>query len=182
MNIPRCSIEGCTRDAIARKLCSKHYGRLWRSGLPTRQSCEERFWAFVNKTDSCWLWTGSLNSAGYGMFHFSGSNHQRLAHRCAYEFLVGPILEGLTLDHVKSRGCTSRACVNPAHLEPVPMAVNILRGNGPAARNARKTHCQNGHEFTPENTRLEGPGRRRCRACLKTASRPLAPCSSPGLQ
>jgi hypothetical protein len=79
----------------------------------------------------------------------------------AYELAIGPIPEGLTIDHL----CRNRGCVNPAHLEAVTNRTNLLRGDGIAALNARKTHCKRGHEFTPENTYVWREGTRACRAC-----------------
>ena len=90
----------------------------------------------------------------------------RLAHRFAYELLVGPIPEGLTLDHVKARGCTSTLCVNPAHLEPVTNEVNILRGIGFPALNAGKSTCPKGHPYSEGNTYL-WHGSRYCRICQR---------------
>ncbi|NVI88675.1 HNH endonuclease [Actinomadura sp. BRA 177] len=87
-----------------------------------------------------------------------------LAHRWAYQEFVEEIPDGLTIDHVKAWGCTSRACVRPDHLQPVTNGENVLRGTAPTAINARKTHCVNGHEFTPENTRV-CQGKRNCRTC-----------------
>lgn len=88
----------------------------------------------------------------------------------AWQTWRGPIPAGLTLDHL----CRVRACVNPAHLEPVTLAENKRRGESPAARKARQTHCMRGHEFTPENTirRKDRRGRgiltgRECRVCRK---------------
>lgn len=107
----------------------------------------------------CWVWGGYLNQAGYGRISVNGQ-HKR-THRVAYELLVGPIPEGLHLDHL----CRNRACWNPEHLEPVTNAENILRGTAPSAENARKSHCPKGHPYDEANTLIRPNGRRRCRAC-----------------
>jgi len=116
------------------------------------------------------LWTGAIDKDGYGHTAetVNGVIRQLKAHRAVYELLVGPIPTGMTLDHVKANGCTSRACVNPAHLEPTTVRENIIRGIGPAtaaARNAAKTHCPRGHPYDARNTRLDRQGRRHCKAC-----------------
>lgn len=128
----------------------------------------ERFMSFVNVQGDCWLWTGGKTEAGYPQFHFEGQ--KVYAHRWAHEYWIGSV-EDLTVDHVWSRGCTSRSCVNPAHLQAVPLKVNILRGNGWAAKNARKTHCKRGHEFTLENTARWNGGNRTCRQCQRERQR-----------
>lgn len=120
----------------------------------TRPTREERFWAKVEKTDTCWTWIASLDGRGYGQF-----DHQR-SHRVSYELLVGPIPEGLVLDHL----CRNKRCVNPDHLEPVTHLENLRRGTPGSAHNTRKTHCPKGHEYTPENTRVKD-GKRNCKAC-----------------
>lgn len=116
----------------------------------------QRFFAKVDRTDSCWLWTGALQPEGYGRFAPGDTLRRSLAHRWSYEFHVGPIPEGLTIDHL----CRVRACVNPAHLEPVTLEENARRGN----RNVDKPRCIRGHEFTPENT-YSPPSRPQIRDC-----------------
>jgi hypothetical protein len=129
-----------------------------------------RFWAKVDRSGECWLWTAYTDPLGYGRFAVrpDGKRRTLLAHRFAYEQVVGPIPRGLTIDHL----CRNPSCVNPKHLEPVPIAENLRRGEGVCAQNSRKTHCKHGHEFTPENTyvRAERNGRE-CRECLRKASR-----------
>lgn len=127
------------------------------------QTPEERFWAKVRKTESCWLWASTINSSGYGAF--SADSTDVLAHRFAYELLVGPIPAGLVLDHL----CRVRHCVNPAHLEPVTVVENLRRGESFSAQNAAKTHCPAGHPYDAGNT-IVRRGRRECRACVAARS------------
>ena len=141
---------------------------------PRARSSLDAFWSHVRMCfpeTECWHWHGSINlDNGYGRWQISkqwqanrGSEARTIgAHRFIYELLVGPIPEGLTLDHL----CRRRDCVNPEHLEPVTERENILRGTSPSALNAQKTHCVNDHAFTPENTYLGKRGRR-CRACRR---------------
>lgn len=113
----------------------------------------------------CRLWLCRCDKDGYGQIKFK--RHTKRAMRVAYEVFVGPIPEDLILDHL----CRRRACVNPAHLEPVTNRTNLLRGDTSSARKAAQTHCVNGHPFTPENTyvypswRTNGGVRRTCRQC-----------------
>jgi hypothetical protein len=113
-----------------------------------------------SQADGCWHWTGRVARDGYGFLHVGGGRYV-LAHRWSYEHHVGPIPEGLTIDHL----CRVRHCVNPEHLEPVTQRVNNLRSESEPAKNARKTHCKRGHEFTPENTYRHRDGRRECGTC-----------------
>ena len=120
---------------------------------------EERFWAKVEKTDSCWLWTAYRNRCGYGQFW--DASRMVKAHRFAYELLVGPIPDGRETDHL----CRVRHCVNPAHLEPVTHRENTMRGDTIPARQAARTHCPNGHPLVEGNL-VPFDLRRGWRACL----------------
>lgn len=130
----------------------------------------ERFWKSVDRrgAEECWPWLGSKDTSGYGTIMWGG---RRVGtHVLAYELVVGAVPEGLVIDHL----CRNRACCNPAHLEPVTHRENVLRGRGPTAINARKTHCNHGHEFTPENTYLQQNGGRGCRECHRNITREWA--------
>lgn len=131
------------------------------------------FWKRVNKDCNiwadnmptpCWQWTGSINNAGYGTFSLNGKHY--LVHRLAYELAVGTIPVGLEIDHI----CHNYLCVNPLHLRTITHKENMLNGS-PTHNNtqSRKTHCPQGHEYTPENTYI-WHGSRACRICRKVAN------------
>jgi hypothetical protein len=130
-----------------------------------------RFWSKVDKNGPvpehrpdlgpCWLWKAARNPKGYGIFG------KLKAHRVAYELLIGPIPERHTLDHL----CRNRACVNPAHTEPVTNKTNILRGISFSAQNARKTHCLRGHPLTGDNLYTYSDGERSCKTCKNMRQR-----------
>ena len=127
-----------------------------------------RFWTRVDRiSGGCWLWTGHTASNGYGRIQIDGVSMP--VHRVSYEWLVGPVPDGLELDHVRARGCTSRACVNPAHLEPVTHRENTLRGDTIVAAQTKRTHCPRGHELSEGNlvpSSLKN-GRRGCLTCSR---------------
>ncbi len=108
----------------------------------------------------CWIWMGSLRDGGYGRISVRGKGVP--VHRLIYELLVGPIPKGLHLDHL----CRVHSCVNPAHLEPVTCRENLLRGIGPTAIHAKKTHCIHGHPYDEENT-ARWQGMRYCKTCKR---------------
>lgn len=128
------------------------------TGTRLRGPALERIMARTDRSGACWLWTGRLNRDGYAEMKLHGRT--LMAHRVAYQELVGRIPDGLELDH----RCRVRHCVNPEHLEPVTDRENSLRSDSIPAANARKTHCDHGHPFDEANTYWQG-GRRHRRAC-----------------
>jgi hypothetical protein len=139
----------------------------------------ERFWAkvdFDKLPGSCWGWTAAKNQYGYGTIAWNGKKQHAM--RAAYELLVGPIPDGMELDHLchtfdwscdGGLGCLHRECVNPDHLEPVTKRENALRMRRNNA-SARKTHCKRGHPFSEENTVISG-GTRYCLTCRRRRDR-----------
>ena len=114
----------------------------------------------INKTENCWLWTGTLDDKGYGITRVNNKNSR--AHRIIYELLVGKIPDGLQIDHL----CRVRNCVNPNHLEPVTQDENKRR-NVPFRKEVLKTHCKNGHEFSEKNTKIRMRNGNPWRVCKK---------------
>lgn len=131
----------------------------------------ERFWSKCVPVPwcGCWLWIGGLKDSEHGVFWLDGRCQQ--AHRVSYIALVGPIDDGLELDHL----CRMRMCVNPSaqHVEPVTPYVNTMRGLSPAAIAARQLTCAKGHPLTPDNIQphASGTSRRPCRLCAGRRAR-----------
>lgn len=149
------------RDAIGarphdtERVCLSMHNQLTTSPLFGDPRLPARFWDKVRVLDDgCWEWQVG-KSEGYGRFCISHGN-DAYVHRLTYEQLIGSIPDGLTVDHL----CRNRACVKPAHLELVSNGVNVLRGVGPPACNARKTHCPRGHPYDLINTRYGRNGGR----------------------
>jgi len=169
-----CIVPDCAGPYHARSLCSRHYVQ-WQRGkaLPIPvpdahpRTPEERFWEKVNKNGPlwngthCWNWIASTIRAGYGQFKTNDRISMHRAHKWAYEQLVGPVPDGMELDHL----CRRRSCVRPIHLETVTHLENVRRGRG----NGSQTHCPQGHPYSLENTYVNKSGRtyRRCKICIR---------------
>lgn len=123
-----------------------------------------RFMARIEiSEEGCWEWRAYRKPNGYGQFYVHtsrrspGGRRPSYAHRVAYEHFVGPIPQGLEIDHL----CRNRGCANPDHLEAVTRSVNMRRGETTSGANARKTHCPKGHPYDGVNNR----GERICKRC-----------------
>lgn len=124
----------------------------------------ERFWSRVDRSapppaghpemGSCWLWTLGTDGQGYGCATVDG--RQDRAHRHAYRLAIGPIPDGLVIDHL----CRVTLCLRPDHLEAVTRAENVRRG---VPSNSKKSHCPAGHAYAVHGYTI--PTRPRARYC-----------------
>lgn len=139
--------------------------------LPTRERLLSRVRVLEN---GCWEWTRFINPEGYGTTSYLGRRGTP-AHRAMYMELIGPIAEGMTLDHLchsndptcsAGKQCLHRRCVNPAHLEQVTTEVNSSRQSS-----KRKSHCPAGHPYEGDNLVFNSVGGRACRECKRRRGR-----------
>jgi hypothetical protein len=171
-----CSIDGCGRPHKARGWCYRHYLRWWKENRgtdavhPGGSNYHRRDPLTLIDTEGpggCWLWTGSIGSAGYGRIVIDTKRYQ--AHRLIYELLVEPIPDGLEIDHL----CRVRNCVNPDHLEPVTQIENLRRARrfhyGGDGGDSDPNKCVRGHRLEGDNVyrRPSRPNSRECMACRR---------------
>ncbi len=117
------------------------------------------FEKLIIDNNECIIWRGAILAGGYGILKINSKNMG--AHRFSYELFKGPLIKGLQIDHI----CRNRTCVNPRHLRQVTQKVNLTENsNSWGAINKNKTHCKNGHEFSPDNILKS---KRNCRICKK---------------
>ena len=166
MNQRTCIEVDCFLPHAARGYCARHYAQHRRDGdlkaLPVKTALE-RMSERIEYIADCWVWTGSVWPNGYGQLMHEGKHW--LAHRLSYTLHVGPIPEGLVLDHL----CRVPPCINPDHLEPVTLRINLARGMSPTAQVIRSGICHRGHALTASNlyTPPGDPRQARCRECMR---------------
>lgn len=181
----KCSEPDCDRKPVARGMCNSHWVKWRRSTGSDFQSLYgdpvANFWKKLTPgdADACWPWEGNIEPSGYGTFQ---TTHEGVrftkAHRFAYHVMIGPVPDGMDLDHTchtndsnchLGNDCPHRACCNPRHLEPVTEMTNIHRSRGPSGVNHQKTHCIHGHPLSGDNLLIRADGHRRCRTCKRNS-------------
>ena len=181
-----CKAPECVLASRAGGYCDRHYRRWRKYGDPRpahlEGTVEQRFWRRVDVSagpNSCWLWTKAISPYGYGKLTYRG--RVVAAHRVAFELAVGPIPDGLQVDHLchtlactAASRCVHRRCVNPAHLRATSARENTLRSWAPSAVNARLESCRRGHAFSDGNIYWEavsdtGRLKRHCVQCRRLA-------------
>jgi hypothetical protein len=137
--------------------------------MPWKVNTRESILTEIDKSSAtgCWRYPNKPNNNGYVEIRFN--TVKTVSHRLVWQFLRGPIPDAFVLDHL----CRNRTCCNPDHLEIVTEQVNILRGIGNAAENAKKTHCPRGHEYSGENVIIYKDRKRHCRTCERNWKQPL---------
>ena len=137
-----CTVDGCDKKHNAKGMCAMHYARLKKNGTleapKPRPTLEERFWAKVDQSGECWLWTSQINRGGYGVLHapqVSGGENET-AHRVSYFLTRGNLPEGMFIDHI----CHTKACVRPSHLRAVTPKQNCENRGGLSKANTSGAH------------------------------------------
>jgi hypothetical protein len=149
-----CSVAGCDKPRVGQGFCDPHYRRFRRHGAPTagriHGNDEERFWSKVEKRGpgECWIWTGGLNTSGYGQFQLRRKSVG--AHRWMYEHTIGKIPDGLLVCHT----CDNPPCVNPAHLWLGTNGDNMRDSSQKGRRVGLQAGTNNGRAIlTPDDVR-----------------------------
>lgn len=141
MSNPTCAFPGCGKRCITPVIvyCTGHYAQQQKGHelTPILRTLEERFWAKVRRTESCWEWVGAKRQRGYGSVQFHGK--VRTAHRVAWELTRGPLDDSQYLDHI----CHNTSCVRPDHLRPGSQSQNMENRNG--ANSSSKTGVRGVH-------------------------------------
>jgi HNH endonuclease len=169
MGVRTCEIALCAAKHYARGWCFVHYMQWFRTGkvrAEPRPTLEQRFWAQVDKTETCWLWTGVQFSTGYGQIKVNRKTS--LAHRIAWYLTTGA-MPGGPLHH----SCGVKHCVNPAHLHEHSRLSHAEEHKrlGNASGHGHETECPAGHSYDEENTYVDRTGSRHCKRCGREGKR-----------
>lgn len=140
---------------------------------PPDRATMARFNRMLSKqANGCWLWTGTNTADGYARWRSGPGQREKYLHVWSYEAFVGPIPDGMQVDHrchtedttcPGGDACPHRRCCNPAHLEIVTGSENTLRQRH---FNRGKEECPKGHPLSGDNLVVWKDGKRRCRTCL----------------
>jgi hypothetical protein len=133
--------------------------------MATKSLTERILGATKTNETGCWIWQLKLHSQGYARMSVNGRG--TYVHRLSYQIWIGPIAEGLQIDHL----CRVRSCCNPWHLEAVTPRTNSLRGESVAARAAKVKQCPHGHPYEGSNLIIKKDGSRGCRECHRDGGR-----------
>ena len=121
----------------------------------------ERFWSKVEKTDTCWIWKGSVNWKGYGFYRYPNGQY---AHRFVYQLHYGKKPGKKLVLH----SCDNPPCVNPEHLRLGTNDENMAEmGAKGRSRCSKKTHCVKGHPLAGSNLYVDPRGYRECKECRR---------------
>ena len=156
-----CKVAGCSFPNLAKGYCSGHYQRV-KNGQPLDKPMrgrltDEEFFNYkcpIRQPGECWLWTSPVDPKGYGRWRRGSKG----AHRASYTMFVGPIPDGMTVDHT----CFNPTCVNPEHLRLLTHSQNSAN-----SRRALSETCGQGHPFSGANLYRYKDGRRGCRTCMQ---------------
>lgn len=131
----------------------------------TSRTFARRVFSHVDASGDCWEWASAMSEGGYGKIGRGPRGAGEMpAHRAVWQLLIGPIPDDMEYDHL----CKNHGCVNPAHGEIVPPAVNLSRSYSPSALYAKRKVCDNGgHPLDGRRTR----GDRYCKTCNRERMR-----------
>ncbi len=176
----KCKFDGCKGRVVGRGYCPGHYDQLKngkpliklyqkhrKSGTPPRIICDEVYCPNHDLFGPCHVYRGGKDSNGYGLVRADNKNTR--AHQYVWVKEIGPIPEGLVIDHQ----CRNRGCCNTDHLRAVTHQVNMTENIVGASwqLGKAKTHCLRGHCYNEENTIISKMGTRQCRACHREETR-----------
>lgn len=162
-----CSVPGCDKPILARRICGAHYQRFAKSGSfhlqeKTLRPISERFWEKVQKTEGCWLWTASCDGAGYGQLSTGQGRKIEKASRISWRLHFGEIPAGMNVLH----RCDNPPCVRPDHLFLGTKKDNsqdmVAKGRSPNRKGEQHPRCKLSDEQVIDIRRRFAAGEKQC--------------------